>query len=257
MNEYNVVAIYDSAADAQATVSDLEAAGIGRDAIEVRAGGNGQPERVETQGSEGGGFLSWLFGDDTAESERAVYRDSLGRGGSVVSVHAPGGRHDEIVAIMERNNPVDIDERSVSMGLAADDGGERTIPLAEERLDVGKRKVEGGKVRIHTRVVETPASEEVRLRDEQIAVERRAPGSAARLGADPFTEKTVELTETREEAVVGKTAHVAEEVVVDKVARERTERVEDTVRRQEVDIEHVDSTGTASPAATRPAKQRI
>ena len=47
------------------------------------------------------------------------------------------------------------------------------------------------------------------------------------------------MTETGEEAVVGKTARVREEVHLRKEAVDRVETVRDTVRREDVAIENV------------------
>ena len=55
--------------------------------------------------------------------------------------------------------------------------------------------------------------------------------------ADAFTERTIEFTETTEEAVVEKTARVTDELVVRKDVGERVETVRDTVRREEVEID--------------------
>ena len=55
--------------------------------------------------------------------------------------------------------------------------------------------------------------------------------------------QTFELTETAEEAVVGKTAHVVEEVIVGKTATERTEHIHETVRRTEVEVEEIQPEG--------------
>jgi len=51
-----------------------------------------------------------------------------------------------------------------------------------------------------------------------------------------FEERTVEVRETEEVPVVGKTAHVVEEVAIKKEATQRTETVKDTVRREEVEV---------------------
>jgi uncharacterized protein (TIGR02271 family) len=116
--------------------------------------------------------------------------------------------------------------------------GEVRIPIVEEELQVGKRQVQRGGVRLYTRVTERPVEETVRLRDEAVHVERRPvdrPASEADLAA--FKEGTIEVTETDEEAVVRKQARVVEEVVVRKDVQEQTETVQDRVRRTEVDIE--------------------
>ncbi|MBY6261365.1 DUF2382 domain-containing protein [Azospirillum sp. 412522] len=117
---------------------------------------------------------------------------------------------------------------------------EEQIPLVEEQVTVGKRSVERGGVRVRSYVVETPVEEQVRLRDETVTVERRPGGlveGSAEVPADAFRERTIEVTETDEEAVVSKTAHVRETVVVRKDVEERAQSVRDTVRRTEVEIE--------------------
>jgi uncharacterized protein (TIGR02271 family) len=131
----------------------------------------------------------------------------------------------------------DLDTSSTLTG-AARSGDETVIPIVEEQLSVGKREVERGGVRVRSYVVETPVEESVRLRDETINVERRAVNRPADVTADAFRDRTIELTETDEEAVVAKTARVVEEVVVSKDVTERTEQISDTVRRTEVDVEN-------------------
>ena len=119
---------------------------------------------------------------------------------------------------------------------------EAVVPVVEEELQVGKRAVNRGGVRVYSRVVETPVTEHVQLRDEQVSVERRPVDRAlGKTDRDAFKEKTLEVTETDEEAVVGKQAHVVEEVVVRKDVQDRTETVRDTVRRTDVDVEKVES----------------
>jgi uncharacterized protein (TIGR02271 family) len=119
--------------------------------------------------------------------------------------------------------------------------GERdeVIPVAEEELHVGKREVNRGRVRIHSHVVERPVQEQVSLREETVHVERRPVegGRTGALGADAFKERTIEVDEKREEAVVSKEARVKEELVVRKDVENRTETISDTVRSTEVDVE--------------------
>ena len=117
-------------------------------------------------------------------------------------------------------------------------GREEVIPVVEENLVVGKRDVSRGGVRVRSYVTETPVQEQVRLRNERIDVERRPvdqPLSAA--DNDAFRERTIDMTATGEEAVVGKTARVVEEVVVSKTAEEHVEEVNDTVRRTDVEVD--------------------
>jgi uncharacterized protein (TIGR02271 family) len=131
------------------------------------------------------------------------------------------------------------------------------IPIAEEELHVGKREVGHGRVRIQSRVVERPVQEQVTLREERVDVERRPVSGEYREGAlsgDPFQERTIEVEERGEEAVVSKEARVVEEVVVRKDVEQRTETVSDTVRKTEVDVEderNVRGTGTTGVPGDR------
>src|SRR5262249_25164843 len=120
------------------------------------------------------------------------------------------------------------------------DNERETIPVVEEQLRVGKREVSRGSVRVRSHSVEEPVQEEVRLRKERVNVERRpvdAPARSVVEGSpeDPFQERTLEVSETEEQAVVGKEARITEEVVVGKSTGERTERIDETVRRTKVE----------------------
>jgi uncharacterized protein (TIGR02271 family) len=117
------------------------------------------------------------------------------------------------------------------------DRGEEVLPVAEERLRVGKRDVSHGRVRIRSYVVETPVEEQVTLREERVAVERRPADRALGDAEQAFQERTIEAEERGEEAVVSKEARITEEVVVRKEAEQRTETVSDTVRQTEVEVE--------------------
>lgn len=127
-------------------------------------------------------------------------------------------------------------ERQAEGGAVA----EERIPIVEEHIRVGKRTVETGGVRVQSRVVEAPVHEQVRLRDEQIEVERRPVSGESVARGDAgglFRDRTVEMTETDEQAVVAKEAIVKEELVVRKDVSERQEQIDDTVRRTEVDVD--------------------
>ena len=124
-------------------------------------------------------------------------------------------------------------------GLAGD---QVVVPVVEEELAVGKRQVQGGGVRVHTDVLETPVEEQVTLHDEHVTVDRR-PVDRAVTGADQaFQEGVIELQETSEVPVVAKTARVVEEVVVGKTATDHTETIRDTVKRTDVQVDELDST---------------
>lgn len=110
-----------------------------------------------------------------------------------------------------------------------------TIEVVEEEMRVGKREVRGGSVRVHSHVVSEPVEEDVRLRHEDVDVQRRSADRPA--DESDFEEKTIEMTATHEEPVVEKRARVIEEVVVRKDTDVVDETVRGTVRRTEVDVD--------------------
>jgi uncharacterized protein (TIGR02271 family) len=149
------------------------------------------------------------------------------------------------------------------------EAGRDSIPIIEERLIIGKRETTHGRVRVRSYVVETPVEEQVTLHTERVDVQRRPVDRPLAADDDAFRERTIEATETSEEAVVSKEARVKEEVVVRKDAEERTQTVSDTVRRTEVEVDDqrgaagttgtttgvtgttTGTTGTTGPASTR------
>ena len=273
MNEEIIVAVYDTEAHATAAVRDLEAAHVPSEAISRRAGTESvSGSAVSGANSAGGqGFWSSLFGGEP-DHDTTVYDRSLESGSSVVTVRVPDEHVDAVTRILERHQPIDIDERAASLGLGANrtpaatpsmqvshdtattlpNGGEEVIALSEEQLTVGKRLVNHGTTHIRRFVVETPVEENVTLHTERVSIDRRPASAGARVDDADFTDRTIEVTETEEEAVIGKTARVKEEVVVHKEATDRVETVRDTVRRQDVEIERDDSTSRASGATPMP-----
>jgi uncharacterized protein (TIGR02271 family) len=278
MTDETIVAVYDSAEHAALAVRDLEAAGVPTGAITQHAkGGFATGAVTTTTSAHEEGFWASLFGSGPEyEHETSVYDRSLEAGSTVVTVRATAQQLTQILDILERHNPVDIDERAATylgsqttttgatdtsmatgtVAASAAEGG--TIQLSEETLAVGKRAINRGTTRVRRFVVETPIEQQVSLRDETVSIERRPVTDARPVADADFTDKVIEMTESHEEAVVSKTARVKEEVVVRKDASERTETVRDTVRREDVEItkepgvERSVSTADATPAARAP-----
>lgn len=205
-------------------------------------------EDIRTLTSQEEASVGTLSADGVPEAEAQAYADAVRRGGALVRVDAADDRADRAVAIMEGSPAVDRETRTGAdaarergrAGTREVETGDIKVPVVEEELQVGTRQVQRGGVRLYTRVTERPVEETVRLRDETVHVERRPvdrPATEADFAA--ATERTVEVTETDEEAVVRKQARVVEEVVVGKAQEERTETVRDTVRRTEVEVEPV------------------
>ena len=290
-----VVGVYDSYAQAQNVMNELIACGFSRDEIQLSPETS---EAVDTTGSQDSGsgighFFRSLFGmeDDEYRQHHDIYAEATRRGSCVITVDADSEEERErAVEVMNRFDPVDIDERAShwrSQGWTGYDaaapmysdseiekdralygqsrttaesteqsipGEQERIPIVEEELQVGKRAVQRGGVRIYQRMTEKPVQESVNLREEHVNIERHPvdqPASEADMAA--FKEGAIEMRETVEEPVVSKTARVVEEVVVGKEVTERTENINDTVRRTEVDVEQLGAADRSTTGATTAA----
>jgi len=262
MTEQTITALFNSREEAEQVVRELETLGVSRSNIIVQAGqasgGTGSSATTNEVG-----FWESLKDLFLPEEDRYTYSEALKRGGTLVAVQrVTEGYVDRVTEVLNRHNPVDIDEREQSWrsegwtgyqagssGATTDtartaSGREEVIPVAEEQLQVGKRQVGGGRVRIRSYVVEQPVQEQVTLRDERVNVERRPVDRPVTEGDRLFQDRTIDVEEKSEEAVVSKEPRVKEELVVKKDAQERTETVQDTVRRTEVEVE--DESGQVS-----------
>lgn len=115
----------------------------------------------------------------------------------------------------------------------------KAIPIIEEKMEVGKREVETGGVRLKSRVVQEKVEENVNLRSEHVHVEQTfvdRPATAADL--ETFKEGTIEMKEYAEVPVVSKEAFVTGEVSLEKEVNENTETVQGTIRKTEVETEN-------------------
>jgi len=271
-----VVGVFDDYATAQQAARELENDGIPRAQIQVEsnmktgAAGYGGGEMEEHH--EGGitGFFHRLFGGGEDE-ERGHYQESLRRGNSIVAVTAEPGQVDRVAQIMNDLGAVDIDRRAnyyrqtgytgyeeSSPSLSSDEArvdrekfrseaGKTSVPIIEEELQVGKRAVQRGGVRVYSHVVDQPVEQQINLREERVRVERR-PANRPVEGGDlsRLRDQTLEVTETVEEPVVSKRATVREEVVVGKDTTERTETIRDNVRRTEVRVDPIAGSGAGA-----------
>ncbi|MGI3902242.1 MAG: DUF2171 domain-containing protein [Janthinobacterium lividum] len=94
-----------------------------------------------------------------------------------------------------------------------------------------------GRLRVRSYVVETAVDEQVSLRSETVQVDRRPVDQVVSATDALFQDRTIEVEEFAEEAVVSKEARVVEEISLRKEAHDRTETIRDTVRHTEVYIE--------------------
>jgi len=179
---------------------------------------------------------------------------TLGMSGTSGMSDATGSSNPGSASYMNSMDPVNPDYASTtgvtgvsglsgSTGLVDDSNTNSKIPIIEENLEVGKREVNTGGVRLRSRIIERPVEESIRLREETVRVERN-PVDRIATSADlsNFNDLEIEMRETAEVPVVSKEARVVEEISLDKEVNERTETISDTVRKTEVDVENLKST---------------
>jgi uncharacterized protein (TIGR02271 family) len=271
-----VVGVFDEYRTAERVAQELTDDGIARDSIEVKSNfmtGAAGRSAESSERHEGGisGFFHRLFGGGS-DDDKDDYAEAVRRGNAVVCVTAPEDQINRAVDIMNSAGAVDIDRHVESYRRAGNyerfdpsapayshdeavserarlhesDQG-HSIPVVEEELQVGKRVIRRGGVRVYSRVVDQPVEQDVQLREEHVVVERRPvnrPVSSADTGR--LRDQSIEVDEMVEEAVVQKRARVREEVVVGKQTTQRTEKVRDTVRRTEVQVEPIEGGGDSS-----------
>nr|MDQ2900664.1 YsnF/AvaK domain-containing protein [Acidobacteriota bacterium] len=246
-----VVGVFKDHKTAQAVAREIENSGFSSGDVKIT--GRDQSMAGGTTGEESGigHFFRHLFGSDVDESETGYYEEAVGRGNAVVTVDADQGRTDKAAEIMNRNGAINVERGGDVRGNVSDKALDRdrealgrgntarqSIPVVEEELQVGKRAIQRGGVRIYSHVTERPVEEKVTLREEHVHVERHAvdrPVSAADM--TNLRDQTIEVTETSEEPVVTKRARVVEEVSIGKETTERTETIRDKVRRTDVKVE--------------------
>ena len=227
---------------AETALRDLLQAGVPSTSIQTILPDHAQDVRTTTLSALG-----------VPERDLSHLQDGLRDGGTILAVSAVTDHVDTVERIFGEHRAKKIDEiesdgeaaiAPLAAPLAAT--GETAIPIVEEELEVGKRTVDRGGVRVYRRVIEMPASASVNLREEHVVIERNPVDRAATAADLTGGGRVIELTETAEEAVVGKSARVVEEVVVGKQMGEHTEHITDTVRKTVVDLEELPSAEASS-----------
>jgi uncharacterized protein (TIGR02271 family) len=269
-----VTAFFDSRAEAEVARARLTQSSIDAERVRIvdqshTEGGSATGASTGTSAGDGQGFWSSLKSAFLPEEDGHLYEEGMRRGGYLLCAEVDEVEADRAIALLDESNSVDMDSRGNEWRSEGWSGGTRSdttpgtretgrtveeerIPLVEEELRVGKREVARGGARVRSYIQETPVHEQVNLREEHVSVERRPVGQSLKRGAldagsDMLRDRTVEMTETAEEAVVDKQARVVEEVVVRKTAEERTETIDDTVRRTEIDVDSGETrTGTGA-----------
>ena len=275
--QVSVIGVFYDRSQLAAARKDLAKMGIDDASVHSNPAGDAEHpgEKYEDKGFWDS--LKEMFsGDDTHAAGADYYAEAARRGGYVLTVTTSEDHAEKVQSLMQRYGAADADKQvkrwkqegwsgydksSSGMKTAAlqtehkarEAGGE-SMQVVEEELEVGKRQVNRGGVRLVRRVSEKPVEAKVSLRDEHVNVERHNVGrdltEAEAESAFAEGDRTIEVTETDEEAVVGKTARVVEEVSIGKTSEDREQTVRDTVRRSDVEVEKIEGE-TATTTKTR------
>ena len=252
-NITTVLCLFHTREHAQEALGDLQRSEIPPDSISVIGNHSGS--------SDAGQSLSALQQLGLPERDVRLLSDGLNAGGTVIVVSGPEAYTDTAEDIFSKHRAAQVDEKVIADDTArhavagVSTGAEAVIPVVEEELQVGKRQVQRGGVRVYSRVVETPVEEKVVLQEEHAFVDRQPvnrPVTEADL--EKLRDQSIEVTESAEVPVVEKSARVVEEVLVSKETTARTERVTDTVRKTQVEVEQV--AVNEAPAKRRGRKKK-
>ena len=263
-----VVAVFDTAAHAEAAIKALKAGGFADadislfDDARLKAG-----KAAIAAGVKEAGLWHRLFGRDVHQHEAAVYGQTIEEGGVVVSARVLDSEVAHAIAILDLHRPVDVHDRAVTSGIAPAAlvaavekkldavplaraqqvavspklaaAHDEVLRLAEEQLQVGKQMLETGRTRVRRFITERDVSADVNLHEEHAEVLRRAVTDPKFVGDIDWADREIEMVESAEHALVSKTARVVEEVSLKKIGTDHVETVHDKLRRQQVEIERV------------------
>lgn len=186
------------------------------------------------------------LGKSVREPDVHVYLEGVRQGGTLITVNASEDKVAKAAEVMSGYEMVNIDARlkdlrrtKSNLQLTDPKADQHVFEVVEEVMDVGKKQIERGRMRVYSTVSEREVAQQVGLRDETIRVQRRPVSRSVADERELFKERSVEMTEVDEEAVVTKSARVIEEVVIGKDVAEKMQTIREKLRRTDVQIEDV------------------
>jgi hypothetical protein len=186
-----LVAMFNTYAEAQAARAKLAEQGITENMTQLASADKGSAVAEHDHR----GFFATLMDMFGGHDDAGHFAEGVRRGSAVLTVElADEAKADGVRKILEDCGAVDVNRRVEGWKASGYKGYDKSAPgytndeIAKERdtfkviqedVKVGKRQVEGDRVRVLTRVVERPVTEKVTLHQEKVIVERRPVDRAA------------------------------------------------------------------------------
>lgn len=116
-------ALYDQRNDAMSAVDDLAALGIPRDNITMVA--RSEPGEAAGGGAYGAereqpGFWDAISNLFVSDEDKRIYEEGISQGGATIIARVDESQMDRAIDVLERHNPVDLDERERAWREAAE-----------------------------------------------------------------------------------------------------------------------------------------
>ncbi|WCC79873.1 PRC and DUF2382 domain-containing protein [Cutibacterium equinum] len=175
------------------------------------------------QGVAGNGVAGGVAGQRTVETN-----GNQGVAGNGVSGHEVADANNQKVA--DTKAQTTADQKSP----VAEDG---SVVRHEERLKVGKERVETGRVRIRKHIVHDTETVQVPVEREEIHVERVPLDEEVAADDVQLSEGTQDIVTHEERAVVGKETVAAEKIRIGKDTTQGTQTVSGEVAKEQIDID--------------------
>jgi uncharacterized protein (TIGR02271 family) len=195
--ENTVIGVYDSYAQAESAMNELLSSGFSRSDIRLNPEPSGSEQATATTAEElprehgVGHFFRSLFGLEEHErhEHHDIYAEAVRRGGCVLAVDAASDEQRErATEIMNRHDPIDIDERSAHWRTQGWAGYDASAPRLSDEEIARERNTYGT-------ATGTAAT---------AATQGTTSGTAQNVSADQRTEGTSTFPVVEEELKVGK-----------------------------------------------------
>jgi len=144
MTERTLTAMYDTRGAAETARDGLAALGIPAAAITIRGT---EDDRDMASADEDQGFWASLANLFVPDEDRHTYAEGVRRGGYLLTAQVPESTAEQALEVLERSDPVDIDERAASWresGWSGDAAGTATAPAASASYSEGAGLAEAG-----------------------------------------------------------------------------------------------------------------